>query len=99
MQNRIDFRNDTIFTIDGAHTKDMDDAVGLKKLENGNYLLNVSIAAVAHYIKYASPLWERALQNTTSLYLIDSVSHMLHPQISNGICSLNPGVDRLAKSF
>ena len=99
MRGREDFRNDTIFTIDGAHTKDMDDAVGLKKLENGNYLLNVSIAAVAHYIKYASPLWNRAEQNTTSLYLIDSVSHMLHPKISNGICSLNPGVDRLAKSF
>ena len=99
MRGREDFRSDTIFTIDGAHTKDMDDAVGLKKLENGNYLLNVSIAAVAHYIKYASPLWNRAEQNTTSLYLIDSVSHMLHPKISNGICSLNPGVDRLAKSF
>ena len=99
MRGREDFRNETIFTIDGAHTKDMDDAVGLKKLENGNYLLNVSIAAVAHYIKYASPLWNRAEQNTTSLYLIDSVSHMLHPKISNGICSLNPGVDRLAKSF
>ena len=99
MRGREDFRSDTIFTIDGAHTKDMDDAIGLKKLENGNYLLNVSIAAVAHYIKYASPLWNRAEQNTTSLYLIDSVSHMLHPKISNGICSLNPGVDRLAKSF
>ena len=99
MRGREDFRNETIFTIDGAHTKDMDDAIGLKKLENGNYLLNVSIAAVAHYIKYASPLWNRAEQNTTSLYLIDSVSHMLHPKISNGICSLNPGVDRLAKSF
>ena len=99
LKNRHDFRNETIFTIDGSHTKDIDDAVGLKKLENGNYLLNVSIAAVAHYIKYASPLWNRAEQNTTSLYLIDSVSHMLHPKISNGICSLNPGVDRLAKSF
>ena len=99
MQNRTDFRSDTIFTIDGAHTKDMDDAVGLKKLENGNYLLNVSIAAVSHYIKYGTPLWARAEQNTTSLYLIDSVSHMLHPKISNGICSLNPKVDRLAKSF
>ena len=99
MKYRADFRSETIFTIDGAHTKDMDDAVGLKKLENGNYLLNVSIAAVSHYIKPGSPLWERAEQNTTSLYLIDSVSHMLHPQISNGICSLNPNVDRLAKSF
>ncbi len=99
MKYRVDFRSETIFTIDGAHTKDMDDAVGLKKLENGNYLLNVSIAAVSHYIKPGSPLWERAEQNTTSLYLIDSVSHMLHPQISNGICSLNPNVDRLAKSF
>lgn len=99
MKNRKDFRSDTIFTIDGAHTKDMDDAVGLKKLENGNYLLNVSIAAVSHYIKPGSPLWNRAEQNTTSLYLIDSVSHMLHPKISNGICSLNPNVDRLTKSF
>lgn len=98
-QNRVDFRHENIFTIDGEHTKDMDDAVGLKKLPNGNYLLNVSIAAVAYYIKPGSPLWERAEQNTTSLYLIDSVSHMLHYQISNGICSLNPNVDRLAKSF
>ena len=99
LQNRVDFRNETIFTIDGEHTKDMDDAVGLKKLPNGNYLLNVSIAAVSYYIKPGSPLWMRAEKNTTSLYLIDSVSHMLHSQISNGICSLNPNVDRLAKSF
>ncbi len=96
---RQDFRNSTIFTIDGENTKDMDDAVSIKKLANGNYLLNVSIADVAHYIKPSSPLWKRAEHNTTSLYLIDSVSHMLHPNISNGICSLNPGVDRLAKSF
>ncbi len=97
--NRTDLTQDIIFTIDGEHTKDMDDAVGIKKLDNGNYELTVSIAAVSHYIKYKSPLWERASYNTTSLYMLDGVSHMLHPQVSNGICSLNPNVERLAKTY
>ncbi len=97
--NRVDLTNENIFTIDGAHTKDMDDAVSIKKLANGNYELLVSIAAVSHYIKYNGPLFMRASHNTTSLYLIESVNHMLHPEVSNGICSLNPNVERLAKSY
>lgn len=96
---RTDLTKEKIFTIDGSHTKDIDDAIGIKKLENGNYELIVAIAAVAHYIDINSPLWQRAEKNTTSLYMIDSVSHMLHPYVSNGICSLNPGVERLAKAF
>ena len=96
---RIDLTNETIFTIDGAHTKDMDDAVSIKKLDNGNYELTVSIAAVSHYIEYNSPLFLRAIHNTTSVYLINKVIHMLHSQVSNGICSLNPGVLKLAKSY
>ena len=98
-ENRVDLTKENIFTIDGAHTKDMDDAVCVKKLKNGNYELMVSIAAVSHYIKYGGALFNRAAYNTTSVYLIDSVNHMLHPQVSNGICSLNPGVERLAKTY
>ena len=77
----------------------MDDAVGITKKPNGNYLLKVSISHVSRYIKYNSPLFMRACHNTTSVYLIDSVNHMLHPQISNGICSLNPNVERLTKTY
>lgn len=94
-----DLTKERIFTIDGAHTKDMDDAVGIKKLDNGNYELTVSIAHVSKYINPYSPLYERAIHNTTSVYMIDSVNHMLHPQVSNGICSLNEGVDRLTKTY
>lgn len=99
INNRIDLTKENIFTIDGSHTKDMDDAVGIRILENGNYELIVSIAHVSHYIGFSSPLWKRAEKNTTSLYLIDGVLHMLNFQISNGICSLNPDVLRLTKSF
>lgn len=98
-KKRVDLTKEVIFTIDGANTKDMDDAVSIKKLPNGNYELMVSIADVSHYIKYNSPLFLRAIYNTTSLYLIDQVNHMLHPQISNGICSLNPGEERLTKTY
>lgn len=98
-EGRYDLTHKKIFTIDSKHTKDMDDAVGIEVLENGNYLLTVAIADVAHYIKPNSPLYERAKENTTSLYLIDSVLHMLHPQLSNGICSLNPNEERLAKAY
>jgi len=99
LTNRVDKRNDLIFTIDGASTKDIDDAVELKKLENGNYLLTVSIAHVSNYVKPGSALWAFAENNTTSLYFADSVLAMLHAKLSNGICSLNPNVDRLARSF
>lgn len=98
-ENRLDLTAKNFFTIDGENTKDMDDAVGIEKLENGNYQLYVSIADVSHYIKPGTPLWKRAEKNTSSLYLINGVSHMLHAQISNGICSLNEGSDRLAKTY
>ncbi len=95
---RVDLRNKNIFTIDGVHTKDMDDAIGLTTLENGNYELIVSIADVAHYIKKDSHLYKEALKRGTSLYMVDTVIPMLPPTISNGICSLNEGVDRLTLS-
>lgn len=96
---RVDRTKDNTFTIDGRNCKDMDDAISIKKLDNGNFLLVVSIADVSHYIPFNSPLWQRAVKNTTSVYLVESVSHMLHPQISNGICSLNELEERLAKSY
>ncbi len=99
MVGRVDLTDENIFTIDGENTKDMDDAVCVKKLDDGCYELLVSIAAVSHYIKINSPLFKRAAYNTTSVYLINSVNHMLHPQVSNGICSLNPDVLRLAKTY
>lgn len=96
---RIDLTDETIFTIDGANTKDMDDAVGITKTKDNKYILTIAIAHVSHYIPYNSPLWKRASKNTTSLYLANHVLHMLHPAISNGICSLNPNVERLAKTY
>lgn len=97
-KNRIDLRNETIFTIDCPTTKDMDDAISLKKLENGNYLLGVHIAHVSHYIKPDMKLYEEAYQRGTSLYLLNTVNPMFPHSISNGICSLNPNVDRLTKT-
>lgn len=69
------------------------------KTKDNKYILTVAIAHVSHYIPYNSPLWKRASKNTTSLYLANHVLHMLHPAISNGICSLNPNVERLAKTY
>jgi len=99
IKNRIDKRKDLVFTIDGKNTKDIDDAVELRTLPNGNYLLIVSIAHVSHYVKPGSALWSFAEKNTTSLYFANFVLAMLHAKLSNGICSLNPNVDRLARSF
>ena len=82
-----------------VRNKDMDDAVGITKTNDNKYILTVPIAHVSHYIPYNSPLWIRASKNTTSLYLANHVLHMLHPFISNGICSLNPNVERLAKTY
>lgn len=96
---RVDLTNRKIFTIDGAGTKDMDDAVSITKKDNGNYLLDVHISHVSHYIPINSPLFLRAVHNTTSVYLANKVVHMLHPQISNGICSLNPNEERLTKTY
>ncbi len=95
--DRVDLRDEVTFTIDGSHTKDIDDAISIKK--DGDYfILTVSIAHVSHYIKPGMALYEEAMNRGTSLYLVDKVFPMLPSKVSNGICSLNPNSDRLARS-
>ena len=96
--NRRDLTNETIFTIDGADTKDIDDAISVKRLSNGNYLLTVSIADVSYYVKEDSSIKKEALESGNSYYLADRVIPMLPVELSNGICSLNPMEERLAIS-
>ena len=94
-EGRRDLTNLPIITIDGADAKDLDDAVYVGKLENGNFRLVVSIADVSHYVKEGSALDKEALKRGNSVYLVDRVLPMLPKEISNGICSLNPNEEKL----
>ena len=97
-ERRRDLRDKHIFTMDGADAKDLDDAIQVEMLPNGNFMLGVHIADVTHYVKEKSNLDKEALKRATSVYLVDKVIPMLPKQLSNGVCSLKPDEDKLTLS-
>ena len=98
LRGRTDFRPLTIVTIDGEHARDFDDAISLEVLPNGHFWLGVHIADVAHYVQEGTALDEEAYDRGTSVYFPDRAVHMFPSELSTGLCSLNPQVDRLVQS-
>jgi ribonuclease R len=98
IRGRTDFRSQTTVTIDGEHARDFDDAITLDRLKNGNFRLGVHIADVAHYVAEGSALDTEAYERGTSVYFPERAVHMFPPELSTGLCSLRPEVDRLVQS-
>lgn len=95
---RVDLTDERVFTIDGKDCKDIDDAISIKRKEDGGYILKVHIAHVSHYVKFGSAIFEEAARRGNSVYFPDSVVAMLPERLSNELCSLNPNVERLTRT-